>query len=98
MKADRDAKKLTVVGNVDPFWLRERIESKTRKKVEMISYPQPKRATGSGSENMAEDKSEKKTEDNKGGEEQKLPKEVIALFNDLTQIFLDAWNVWRIIY
>ncbi|KAG6386296.1 hypothetical protein SASPL_155191 [Salvia splendens] len=41
VKADFDAKKLTVTGNVDPAWLREKVELKTMKKVELIS-PQPK--------------------------------------------------------
>ncbi|KAG6412072.1 hypothetical protein SASPL_124736 [Salvia splendens] len=41
VKADFEGKKLTVMGNVDPSWLREKVELKTMKKVELIS-PQPR--------------------------------------------------------
>ncbi|GFP90778.1 copper transport protein atx1, partial [Phtheirospermum japonicum] len=67
VKADCDAKKLTVTGNVDPTWLRETVENKTKKKVELIS-PQPKKDGGGGGE-----KSEKKTE-----QINKKPKELIT--------------------
>ncbi|KAL6519373.1 hypothetical protein OROGR_018693 [Orobanche gracilis] len=68
VKADYNSKKLTVTGNVDPAWLREAVESKTKKKVELIS-PQPKKnggdgAAASGGDKKAEEKSEKKTEEN----------------------------------
>ncbi|KAL6585402.1 hypothetical protein OROMI_002046 [Orobanche minor] len=67
VKADCDSKKLTVTGNVDPAWLREKVESKTKKKVEVIS-PQPKKNAGGvaaacGGDNKAEEKSEKKTKE-----------------------------------
>ncbi|XP_051152598.1 heavy metal-associated isoprenylated plant protein 3-like [Andrographis paniculata] len=76
VKADCVGKKLTVVGNVDPFWLRERVESKTRKKVELISCPQPKK-TGGGDEKETKEKTE---EDEKGTNgDQKLPKEAVVL-------------------
>lgn len=67
VKADCSAKKLTVMGHVDPFLLRERVESKIKKKVELISYPQPKKG---------DEKSEKKSDD----QEEKLPKQVSSKF------------------
>lgn len=75
MKADCDANKLTVTGNVDPAWLRERVEYKTKKKVDLIS-PQPKKdGAGAGGEKKADDKPEKKVEEKKADE--KKPKEVL---------------------
>ncbi|KAM7464188.1 hypothetical protein LguiA_032309 [Lonicera macranthoides] len=41
VKADSESNKLTVTGKVDPTRLRERLEYKTKKKVELLS-PQPK--------------------------------------------------------
>ncbi|KAL7133464.1 hypothetical protein ABFS83_12G142900 [Erythranthe nasuta] len=82
VKADCDAKKLTVTGNVDPTWLREKIETKTKKKVDLIS-PQPKNpagvgvaaaAPGGGGDKKAEDKPEKKA----GDDEIKKPKEAVV--------------------
>lgn len=71
MKADCDAKKLTVTGNVDPAWLRERVEIKTKKKVDLISpLPQPK--NDAGVEKKVE--GEKKVDD-----DDKKPKEVNML-------------------
>ncbi|KAL3623349.1 hypothetical protein CASFOL_032165 [Castilleja foliolosa] len=72
VKADCDAKKLTVTGNVDPTWLRQTVENKTKKKVELIS-PLPKKAgAAAGGDNKSDDKSEKKTE-----EINKKPKEAV---------------------
>lgn len=77
VKADRDAKKLTVTGNLDPAWLREKIEAKTKKKVELLS-PLPKpaatataTAAGGGGDKKAEEKKveEKKPEDSKEAKE-----------------------------
>ncbi|KAL0316208.1 UNVERIFIED_CONTAM: Heavy metal-associated isoprenylated plant protein 3 [Sesamum radiatum] len=45
VKAECEAKKLTVTGNVDPSWLRERVETKTKKKVELISLSLSPRRT-----------------------------------------------------
>ncbi|EYU38559.1 hypothetical protein MIMGU_mgv1a007857mg [Erythranthe guttata] len=83
VKADCDAKKLTVTGNVDPTWLREKIETKTKKKVDLIS-PLPKKpagvgvaaapAAGGGGDKKAEDKPEKKA----GDDENKKPKEAVV--------------------
>ncbi|KAI3447564.1 hypothetical protein Pfo_004229 [Paulownia fortunei] len=82
VKADCDSKKLAVTGNVDPVWLRERVENKTKKKVELIS-PQPKKdggdggASATGGDKKAEEKSEKKTEENKA-DDNKKPKEAVV--------------------
>lgn len=78
MKADCDANKLTVTGNVDAAALRERVEYKTKKKVELIS-PQPKKDAaaggGGGGDKKADEKpAEKKAEEKKGDD--KKPKEV----------------------
>ncbi|XP_040992267.1 heavy metal-associated isoprenylated plant protein 3-like [Juglans microcarpa x Juglans regia] len=54
-KADMKANKLTVVGNVDPTELRDRLAEKTKKKVDLLS-PQPKK------DNKADDKSDQKPE------------------------------------
>ncbi|KAL0417684.1 UNVERIFIED_CONTAM: Heavy metal-associated isoprenylated plant protein 3 [Sesamum radiatum] len=64
-----DEQRITVVGKVDPVKLRERVEQKTHKKVELIS-PQPKKdnankKNGDGKENAKGDgdgKQEKKKE------------------------------------
>ncbi|KAG8376601.1 hypothetical protein BUALT_Bualt09G0080500 [Buddleja alternifolia] len=79
VKVDCDANKLTATGNVDPAWLRERVEYKTKKKVELVS-PQPKKAApapapaGGGGDKKAEEKpAEKKAEEKKADD--KKPKE-----------------------
>ncbi|KAL1549401.1 heavy metal-associated isoprenylated plant protein 3-like [Salvia divinorum] len=71
VKTDCEAKKLTVSGNVDPSALRERVEYKTKKKVELIS-PQPIKAAGA--DKKADEKPDKKAEEKKGDE--KKPKEL----------------------
>ncbi|KAL8526116.1 hypothetical protein ACS0TY_015370 [Phlomoides rotata] len=72
VKTDCEANKLTVTGNVDPTWLRERVEYKTKKKVELVS-PQPKK---DGGDKKADEKKkeEPKKEDAKKADDQK-PKE-----------------------
>ncbi|KAH6806011.1 hypothetical protein C2S51_030842 [Perilla frutescens var. frutescens] len=72
VKADCDANKLTVTGNVDPAALRERVEYKTKKKVELVS-PQPKKDGGGGGDKKADEKTEKKPEEKKADD--KKPKE-----------------------
>ncbi|XP_059296313.1 heavy metal-associated isoprenylated plant protein 6-like isoform X1 [Lycium ferocissimum] len=47
VKADYSTGKLMVKGNVDPLWLRERVEIKTKKEVQLIS-DQPKKGSGGG--------------------------------------------------
>ncbi|GAA0153897.1 hypothetical protein LIER_12025 [Lithospermum erythrorhizon] len=76
VKADASSNKLTVKGNVDPIWLRDKVATKTKKKVELVS-PQPKKdggaaAGGGGGDDkkpvdnkVEKKKEEKKPEDNK---------------------------------
>ncbi|KAK4345741.1 hypothetical protein RND71_035917 [Anisodus tanguticus] len=69
VKADYSTGKLTVKGNVDPLWLRERVEIKTKKKVELLSA-QPKKVGGSGGgggggDKKSGEKVEKKAEEKK---------------------------------
>ncbi|KVH99986.1 Heavy metal-associated domain, HMA [Cynara cardunculus var. scolymus] len=63
VNADIAGNKLTITGKVDPTSVKERVEHKTRKKVELIS-PQPKK-----DDKKVDDKpSEKKTDDKKAGD------------------------------
>lgn len=83
VKADSGNNKLTVTGKMDPFWLRERVECKTKKKVELIS-PQPKKENrggrdGSTDDKKSDEKSEKKPQEKKS--EDKTSKEVLKFFN-----------------
>lgn len=77
--------KITVVGKVDPAKLRERVEQKTHKKVELVS-PQPKKDNNNsekakGKENNGgENAKQEKTKDNndknsKKKSDEKKPKE-----------------------
>lgn len=74
VKVDYNTNKVTVVGNVDPIKLREKIEEKTKKKVELIS-PSPKKdkngGGGGGEEKKNNDdkKAVKKSDDNKKSKE-----------------------------
>lgn len=72
VKGDFSSGKLTVTGNVDPSKLREKVEEKTKKKVEVIS-PAPKK---DGGEKKSEEKKPEKPAEEKKTEEKK-PKEVI---------------------
>lgn len=75
---DADSKKLTVVGKVDPVMLREKVEQKTHKHVELVS-PVPKKdgkgkdgGNGGGSgaeEKKKQNKENKDPKENKGGGE-----------------------------
>ncbi|KAE8037778.1 hypothetical protein FH972_010340 [Carpinus fangiana] len=65
VKADPESSKLTVVGNVDPTSLRDKLAEKAKKKVELLS-PQPKK------DNKADDKSDQKPEKKS---DEKKPKE-----------------------
>lgn len=84
MKSDCESGKLTIKGDVDPSWLRERVEIKTKKTVELISSSS-KKGGGDGTadkksggdvaaDKKGREKAEKKTEDKKADE--KKPKEV----------------------
>ncbi|KAK4730910.1 hypothetical protein R3W88_023898 [Solanum pinnatisectum] len=70
VKTDCDGGKLTVKGNVDPAWLREKVAMKTKKTVVLVS-PQPKKDAGAGAGDKKPD--EKKAEEKKP--EDKKPKE-----------------------
>ncbi|KAG7964388.1 hypothetical protein I3843_09G167800 [Carya illinoinensis] len=74
VKTDCAANKLTVTGKADPAAIKERLEEKTKKKVELVS-PQPKK--DGGGEKKPEEKSEKKEEkkEEKKKEDDKKPKE-----------------------
>ncbi|XP_043703130.1 heavy metal-associated isoprenylated plant protein 3-like isoform X2 [Telopea speciosissima] len=67
-KCDFSTNKLTVIGKADPVKLRERVEQKTKKKVELIS-PLPKKdkdgKDAGGGDKKTEQKSEKKPDDKK---------------------------------
>lgn len=76
MKTDCGANKVTVIGKVDPAKMKERLEEKTKKKVELVS-PQPKKDAGGGGEKKPEEKSEKKPEEKKA-DDKKPPKEVMV--------------------
>ncbi|KAK4348487.1 hypothetical protein RND71_031242 [Anisodus tanguticus] len=71
VKADCESGKLTVKGNVDPTWLKDKVASKTKKKVELVSPPPKKDDGGSGGGDKKSD--EKKVEEKKP--EDKTPKE-----------------------
>lgn len=72
MKTDSANNKLTVTGTVNPERLRERVEYKTKKKVELLS-PQPKK-DGAGGDKKADAKLEKKDEK----KEENKPKQVLS--------------------
>ncbi|KAI4341946.1 hypothetical protein MLD38_026614 [Melastoma candidum] len=66
VEIDLGANKLTVTGKVDPAKLREKLESKTHKKIELLSpLPAAAPAKDGGSEKKPEEKSEKKPEEKK---------------------------------
>ncbi|KAG5582540.1 hypothetical protein H5410_053167 [Solanum commersonii] len=84
VKSDCETGKLTVKGDVDPSWLRERVEIKTKKKVDLISSPPKKDAgdkkssgDGAAGDKKSAEKTEKKTEDKKADE--KKPTEAQAI-------------------
>lgn len=64
VNADIDGNKLTVTGKVDPTSVKERVEHKTKKKVEIIS-PQPKKDEKKGGDKPSEKKSDEKKPDAK---------------------------------
>jgi hypothetical protein len=73
VKADSSANKLTVMGKLDPTGIREKLEQKIKKKVELVS-PQPKK--DGGGDNKPKEKKEEKKADEKKPEK---PKEVHSL-------------------
>ncbi|KAI3809351.1 hypothetical protein L1987_25323 [Smallanthus sonchifolius] len=72
VKADTAGNKLTVTGKVDPTRIKERVEFKTKKKVEILS-PQPKKDGAGGEEKKKDNPPEKKPDDKKADD--KKPKE-----------------------
>uniref|UniRef100_M1CQB2 Metal ion binding protein n=1 Tax=Solanum tuberosum TaxID=4113 RepID=M1CQB2_SOLTU len=103
VKADASSGKLTVEGNVDPLWLREKVESKTKKKVALLSAQPKKVAAGTGDaggekksdekvENKAvEEKVENKVAEEKKGEDKK-PKKVVIYFSNVHFIVM-FWKI-----
>ncbi|XP_022144703.1 heavy metal-associated isoprenylated plant protein 5-like [Momordica charantia] len=77
VKADCGANKLTVIGKMDVIAVKEKLELKTKKKVELIS-PQPKKDAAAAAAAGEKKADEKKPEEKKAPEEK--PKEV--LIND----------------
>lgn len=74
---DADSKKLTVIGKVDPVMLREKVEQKTHKHVELISPVPKKDGKGKGDNAGAGDekKNQNKQKDSKENKEDKKSKE-----------------------
>ncbi|MCD9645550.1 hypothetical protein HAX54_034548 [Datura stramonium] len=70
VKSDYSTGKLTVKGNVDPLWLRETVEIKTKKKVALLSAQH--KFDGDSVEKKSDEKIEKKAEENTA--EDKKPK------------------------
>ncbi|CAB4282720.1 unnamed protein product [Prunus armeniaca] len=66
VKSEFQANKLTVVGNVDPTQLKDKLAAKTKKKVDLVS-PQPKKDNKDDA---------KKNQPEKGNDDNKKPKEV----------------------
>ena len=79
-KADCESNKLTVTGKVDPTRLRERLEYKTKKKVELLS-PQPKKDGGAGAGSGGDKKSDEKKPDEKKGDDKKPKQEVFTILS-----------------
>lgn len=79
VKADMSSNKLTVFGDVDPTLVQAKLAEKTKKKVELISAPPPKKdavaADKKPDEKPPEKKAEEKKPDQKKPEEDKKPKE-----------------------
>lgn len=69
MKSEFQANKLTVVGNVDPTQLKDKLAAKTKKKVDLIS-PQPKKDNKDDA---------KKNQPEKANDDNKKPKEVCVV-------------------
>lgn len=78
---DCGANKVTVVGKVDPAAIKEKLEQKTKKKVELVS-PQPKKDGGGdkkAEEKPAEKPAEKKPEEKKPAEDKKPKQSTVVL-------------------
>ncbi|GAB2300620.1 hypothetical protein Dimus_034654 [Dionaea muscipula] len=78
VKADLVNNKLTVIGKMDPIQVKEKVEEKMKKTVELLVSPQPPKKDKEGPAAAGGKKSDGKTEkkvDDKKGEEKKQPKE-----------------------
>lgn len=93
MKTDYTANKVTVTGKVDPTEIKEKLEQKIKKKVELVS-PQPKK-DGGGDKKPAE-KAEKKEEPKK--EEPKKPIQVCTPWWGHTNLHQSNWRSQSVVY
>lgn len=73
VRADSDASKLTITGNLDPSKLRDKLAEKTKKKVDLVS-PQPKKDNkdAKADKKKPDDKPDKKNPDDKKSKEVNL--------------------------
>lgn len=72
VKADTPNNKLTVIGKVDPHKVRDKLAEKIKKKVELVSFPQPKKDAAPASDKPQE---KKKIPDEDKKPEEKKPEE-----------------------
>ncbi|XP_010558173.1 PREDICTED: heavy metal-associated isoprenylated plant protein 3-like isoform X3 [Tarenaya hassleriana] len=82
VKIDYGANRLTVIGDVDPAKIRDRVAEKTKRKVELVS-PAPKKDGGGGEKKPADENSGEKKEGKKEEDEKKPPappKEATVVF------------------
>ena len=77
MKSESATGKLTVTGALDPVKLREKLEEKTKKKVDLVS-PQPKKEKEKENKNKNDEDKKKSEEKEKPDNNDKKPKEVIS--------------------
>lgn len=73
---DSELNKLTVIGNLDPVELRQKVEEKTKKKVELISPASKKSDAGDGDDKKKQQKGPEKVKQVSVKKEEKKPKEV----------------------
>lgn len=76
---DGDMNKLKVVGNVDPSKLREKIEQKTKKKVEILSPVTKKDKDDSNKENKKDVVGDDKSKKSGDKSDEKKSKEVLLV-------------------
>lgn len=81
VKADWETSKLTVTGNVDPTKVKEVVEKKTKKKVELVS-PQLDKASKEGNGGGGDKKPDKKKPDEKKSEKKSVDKKAEAVKDD----------------
>jgi len=81
VRADWESSKLTVIGNVDPTKVKEVVENKTKKKVELVS-PQLDKASKEGNGGAGDKKPDKKKPDEKKSEKKSVDKKAEAVKED----------------